>query len=252
MNDWDEIIQLAAGYCGDISQKRVLDIGCDTEGYAIEAMATRFHALEAVGVNLKTSNRILPKGCQLVRADVRNLPFHDNYFDFIFSTSAFEHITDLDLALNEMHRVLKPGGQLFTHFGPIWSTSYGHHLWFDFQGKTYTYWNVHLPAFCHLLQTPQEIYEMLLADYPSEVSEAIVNYVFDSGEQNKLFFDDYEQLFRDSKFQITFFKGYDYPELSRVYTKSITPSTIRQLKSRYPRNSGFLYDGIVAVLRKVN
>jgi SAM-dependent methyltransferase len=37
------------------------------------------------------------------------MPFDDNFFDFIVSTSTMEHVQDYDLALREMARVLKKG-----------------------------------------------------------------------------------------------------------------------------------------------
>ncbi len=48
-----------------------------------------------------------------VLADLRELPFFDNYFDCVICVSVLEHIErDKRLALNEMMRVLKPGGKL--------------------------------------------------------------------------------------------------------------------------------------------
>ncbi len=48
-----------------------------------------------------------------VLADLRNLPFFDNYFDCVVCVSVLEHIErDRQVALSEMVRVLKPGGKL--------------------------------------------------------------------------------------------------------------------------------------------
>lgn len=38
------------------------------------------------------------------------IPFPDNYFDTVVHNQVFEHIPDLQLALAEISRVLKPGG----------------------------------------------------------------------------------------------------------------------------------------------
>lgn len=46
----------------------------------------------------------------LVSCSSLALPFPDNYFDLVFSSSALEHMDDKNLALKEMKRVLKPGG----------------------------------------------------------------------------------------------------------------------------------------------
>ena len=45
-------------------------------------------------------------------ADTHRLPFADNSIGSIFSNSVFEHLEDMDAALREAARVLKPGGKL--------------------------------------------------------------------------------------------------------------------------------------------
>ncbi len=45
------------------------------------------------------------------------MPFPDNTFDLIVSTSVMEHVLDLDAFMREGHRVLKPGG-IGLHFYP--------------------------------------------------------------------------------------------------------------------------------------
>jgi ubiquinone/menaquinone biosynthesis C-methylase UbiE len=45
-------------------------------------------------------------------------PFHDEYFDFVFLTSVFTHMlpADLEHYLDEIARVLKPGGKVLSTF----------------------------------------------------------------------------------------------------------------------------------------
>jgi len=45
-----------------------------------------------------------------VKADICNLPFEDNYYDIIFCNHVLEHIPDDTKAMQELYRVLKPGG----------------------------------------------------------------------------------------------------------------------------------------------
>jgi SAM-dependent methyltransferase len=40
------------------------------------------------------------------------LPFNDNVFNTVFSNSVFEHITDIDSVVQEVSRILTPGGRL--------------------------------------------------------------------------------------------------------------------------------------------
>lgn len=46
-----------------------------------------------------------------VKADICNLPFTDNEFDFILCNHVLEHIPDDETAMREMFRILKPGGK---------------------------------------------------------------------------------------------------------------------------------------------
>jgi len=45
-----------------------------------------------------------------VKADICNLPFDDNSYDVIFCNHVLEHIPDDTKAMQELYRVLKPGG----------------------------------------------------------------------------------------------------------------------------------------------
>lgn len=45
-----------------------------------------------------------------VKADITQLPFEDNSFDVVFCNHVLEHITDDTKAMQEMYRVMKPGG----------------------------------------------------------------------------------------------------------------------------------------------
>jgi predicted SAM-dependent methyltransferase len=45
-----------------------------------------------------------------VKADICNLPFEDNAYDLIFCNHVLEHIPDDTKAMQELYRVLKPGG----------------------------------------------------------------------------------------------------------------------------------------------
>ena len=54
------------------------------------------------------------------------LPFPDRHFDFVCANQVFEHIHDLDLALSEISRVLKPGGLFLNIFPSIGVLREGH------------------------------------------------------------------------------------------------------------------------------
>lgn len=244
-------LETIAAQFGGFAGKRVLDVGTDLDGNLVRVIGGPFGAREVVGLNLAITERTLAPNIRLEQADIRRTRYEDGYFDLIFSSSAFEHITGLEEGLAEMHRILKPGGHLFSHFGPIWSTTYGHHLWTTHRGRVYTYWDVLLPPFCHLLQSQAEIEEILAGQgHDRELSRVLSEYVTSSPEQNRLFFEDYEAMVARSPFERVIFKGYDYPELAKRYNARITPEILQQLQTRHPGKTGFFYDGITMLLRK--
>lgn len=48
---------------------------------------------------------------ELKVASAEKLPYDDNYFDFVYSFGVIHHTPDINAAVNEIHRVLKPGGR---------------------------------------------------------------------------------------------------------------------------------------------
>jgi len=96
---------------------RALDVGCG-HGIRSELMAKHRPGVEVLGidrssellelVNAKTSLSNLA----FQKADLYELPFADQSFDFIYSRLVFMHLTDPLAALNELKRVLKPGGRI--------------------------------------------------------------------------------------------------------------------------------------------
>ncbi len=68
----------------------------------------------------------------LVVADVSHLPFPDEVFDWVISVATYHHIKgkrERQAALNELRRVLKPGGEAFITVWNRWQPR------FWFRGK---------------------------------------------------------------------------------------------------------------------
>jgi SAM-dependent methyltransferase len=62
----------------------------------------------------------------VVRADVaRGIPFKDGSFYTVVSNSSLEHVENIDVALHEIARVLKPGGKLYVTF----ASNYAYEWW---------------------------------------------------------------------------------------------------------------------------
>ncbi len=52
----------------------------------------------------------------IMRGNAENLPFPDNYFDFVNCGEVTEHVNDPERVCNEIFRVLKPGGKCYISF----------------------------------------------------------------------------------------------------------------------------------------
>ncbi|MEY8847827.1 class I SAM-dependent methyltransferase [Psychroserpens sp. XS_ASV72] len=66
----------------------------------------RFKALDHIDYTTTDLNSPIAD----VKADICNLPFSDNSYDVIFCNHVLEHIPDDTKAMQELYRVLKPGG----------------------------------------------------------------------------------------------------------------------------------------------
>jgi SAM-dependent methyltransferase len=83
----------------------------------------------------------------LVRIDPPRyeLPFAEGEFDFVYSTTVMEHVTDPDVALAEIARVLRPGG-LSIHVFPARWRFVEPHMFVPFGGRLQNYWAMRLWA----------------------------------------------------------------------------------------------------------
>lgn len=82
------------------SQKKVLHFAPEQEFYK------RFKKQK--NIDYTTTDLFSPLAD--VKADICNLPFEDNQYDVIFCNHVLEHIPDDTKAMQELYRVLKPGG----------------------------------------------------------------------------------------------------------------------------------------------
>ena len=129
----------------DLKGKHILDIGTGLGGkqpFYIEAGARTITGIDIdpqnvrvtkehitrLGVNKRRNTTVM-----LVVSDAAAMPFSDNTFDAIVSINVFEHIQNLETAVQETFRVLKPGGIAYLHLPPYYGP-WGPHLenWIHF------------------------------------------------------------------------------------------------------------------------
>jgi SAM-dependent methyltransferase len=167
--------------------------------------------------------------CAFFTMDAQQLLFRDRLFDFAFSLNAFEHILNPGRALQEIARVLKPGGHIFLQFFPLYFSDVGHHLF----GLTDIPW-------VHLLYDRSEIKKMILdaGKVPNEVDNILDSLNGYSVKQ-------YLEIFNNTDLKIVekhIHKSFSIEgaDRSEEYTK---------LKARYPEED-LSTSGMTMILQK--
>ena len=94
----------------------LLDAGCGTGGM-LDIIRQKFPDANLTGVDASSHAIELAAArnlnAMLRPANVHDLPFAENNFDFVLSLDVLSHAgVDDSLATHEMHRVLRPGGRL--------------------------------------------------------------------------------------------------------------------------------------------
>ena len=86
-----------------ISGKKVLEIGCGSDHAFTSLLMLRNDVVptDVIKVNIRG----------FISANIYNLPFKDGSFDVVFAGNILHHLTDMDRAVKEIKRVLKPKGK---------------------------------------------------------------------------------------------------------------------------------------------
>jgi SAM-dependent methyltransferase len=107
----EQILPLAADELA--GAKRVLDVGCG-EGQ-VARLAVAGGATGVAGIDPTWNQLVVARqragGPAYARADADALPFESGAFDAVVACLVFEHIREVDGAIAEVARVLRPGGR---------------------------------------------------------------------------------------------------------------------------------------------
>lgn len=105
-------VQVLLRFFAPIADSRLLDAGCGKGRYA-RVLLEQNPAARITGLDI--SEKMLlsaPPGIGKVSGILTDLPFADASFDGVYATESLEHAVDIERAIAEMCRVLRPGGKL--------------------------------------------------------------------------------------------------------------------------------------------
>jgi ubiquinone/menaquinone biosynthesis C-methylase UbiE len=128
-------VQLLMENFGDLSGKRVLDVGCGKGRFA-RVLHERYPLSQIAAFDLAEAMlKFVPAGVSACAGSMTALPFRSASFDCAYATESLEHAVDIDAAVAEMCRVVKPGGRIVIidknaeHWGKLATPSW--EKWFD-------------------------------------------------------------------------------------------------------------------------
>ncbi|MCI0713829.1 MAG: methyltransferase domain-containing protein [Chloroflexi bacterium] len=118
---------------------RVLDVGCGRGEILLHCarLGADAYGIDYAPVAMSLSKKLLEKVEEegitsqvgISQADAKHLPFPDGYFDRALMFDVVEHLHpwELDEAMREVYRVLKPEGRFIVHTAPnVWYDRYAY------------------------------------------------------------------------------------------------------------------------------
>lgn len=235
-----------------VTGSHVLEIGGQ-----VEPALVRNHGIGSwISIDPLSDSGNFCSNYRVVAEDFFAANLESNNFDFVFACNSVHHISPLDQFFCEVHRVLRPGGLAYLHFGPIWSAPDGHHLDIKYNGVVYCFSGIAIiPHWFHLLYSKIELKEILRPHFSTDFVDHVVSNVYESPWLNRNFFEDYLELAQNAglsimKLDTNNLVDYDYfpPDYDQP---TVTNSIVWQkLHNKYAPKKNFWTRDLLMVLLK--
>jgi ubiquinone/menaquinone biosynthesis C-methylase UbiE len=149
---------------------RVLELGCST---GMNANFLAEYCGECIGIDidekaLRYARDHAHPRVGFIYGDAMNIPFPDNCYDVVVCNHVYEHVPDSGQMMEEIFRILRPGGVCYFAAGNKYGLIEGHyhlpflswlpkslaHIYLNLSGKGSYYYENHLsyPALCRLVR----------------------------------------------------------------------------------------------------
>lgn len=103
-------VQLVLREVAAVSPRRVLDAGCGKGRFARHVAAQHPEAVVVAFDLAEAMLRCVPPPSRPCGGTLTALPFPDDCFDAAYATESLEHAVDVETAVAELCRVVRPGG----------------------------------------------------------------------------------------------------------------------------------------------
>lgn len=105
-------VKLIREHLGGLRGKRVLDVGCGKGRFA-RVFQQQEPEAELWGLDISEEMlRFVPAGIHTRAGSMTDLPFENDFFDAAYATESLEHAVEIERAVAEICRVVKPGGRI--------------------------------------------------------------------------------------------------------------------------------------------
>jgi len=114
--DWvnrDDTLKAIINFIGNVEINKVLDIGTGT-GKVIKSIKQTYPNSECYGIDISIemeSELLNDENFIISQMNCENMQFEDEMFDIVTARMSFHHVANLESAMKEVYRVLKPGGK---------------------------------------------------------------------------------------------------------------------------------------------
>lgn len=96
-----------------VQTRRILDLGCGNGNVTAllrERIPAKYYGLDLSENMIEEARQHLGDEVSLCVGDAEHLPYEDGMFDLLICNASFHHYPNPELAVDEMRRVLRPGG----------------------------------------------------------------------------------------------------------------------------------------------
>lgn len=110
--------------CSATKGVKVLDLGCDDGEWTLQVgRSAGAQEIRGIELNPSAAEKALQKNIKVSISDLnQRFPYEDSTFDLVHTNQVIEHVPNVDHFLQEIFRVLRPGGSLVlsTENGSSW------------------------------------------------------------------------------------------------------------------------------------